>query len=63
MIITAVQWSNDFDPNSMCKNNRGLVWMKTLTLFSSDYYSNKLENMYPLSIGLIKPIMIFLNGL
>ena len=22
MIITAVQWSDDFDPNSFCKNNR-----------------------------------------
>ena len=54
MIITAVQWSDDFDPNSFCKNNRGSVWIKTLTFFSSDYDSNKIENTYPLSIGLKK---------
>ena len=54
MIITAVQWSDDFDPNSFCKNNRGSVWIKTLTFFSSDYHSNKIENTYPLSIGLKK---------
>ena len=61
MIITAVQWSNDFDQNGFCKNNRGSVWIKTLTFFSSDYDSNKIENTYPLSIGLKRIIMILSN--
>ena len=33
VIITAVQWSDDFDPNGVCKNNRRSVWIKTLTFF------------------------------
>ena len=30
------------------------MWIKTLTFFSLDYDSNKIENTYPLSIGLKK---------
>ena len=63
MIITAVQWSGAFNPNIMCKNNRGSVWIKTLTLFSSHYHSNEIENTYPLSKKLKKLIMILSSGL
>ena len=54
IIMTGVTWSDDFEPNSMSKNNRGSVWIKTLTFFTKNSFSNSLENTYPISIALKK---------
>ena len=61
MIITPIQRSDHYEANSMYKHNRGLVWIKVLTIVSSDYHSNKIEYTYPLSIGFKKLIMILSN--
>ena len=49
--MTSVSWSDDFEPNSMSKANRGSVWIKTLNFISNNLYSNSLENTYPISIA------------
>ena len=50
--MTGVTWSDDFEPNSMSKNNRGSVRIQTLTFFSINLFSNSLENTYPIAIAL-----------
>ena len=32
LIILAIQWSDDFEPNTSVQSNRGSVWIKTLSL-------------------------------
>ena len=48
----AVSWSDDFDPNSSIKANRGAVWIKTVTFISESFSENKIEDTYTVSIGL-----------
>ena len=50
--LLGITWSDDFDPNSSIKSNRGGVWIRTITLISESYEENSLENTYPISIGL-----------
>mgnify|MGYP005705612063 FL=1 len=38
VVMTGISWSDDFEPNSMSKANRGSVWVKTLTFPSSNLY-------------------------
>ena len=52
IILLAVQWSDDFEPNTSSKTNRGSVWLKTITFVSNTFSSNDLANTYPISIGL-----------
>ena len=52
VVLLAVQWSDDFEPNTSSKTNRGSVWLKTVTFVSNAYSSNDLVNTYPISIGL-----------
>ena len=52
--MTSVSWSDDFEPNSMSKANRGSVWIKTLNFISNNLYYNSLENTYPISIAFKK---------
>ena len=52
VVLLAVQWSDDFEPNTSSKTNRGSVWLKTVTFVSDKYSSNDLANTYPISIGL-----------
>ena len=42
--MTGVSWSDDFEPNSMSKANRGSVWIKTLTFISNNLYSIASKN-------------------
>ena len=37
VVMTGVSWSDDFEPNSMSKNNLGSVWIKTLYSFQIIY--------------------------
>ena len=46
MVILGVQWSDDFEPNTSSKVNRGSVWMKTVTILSNDFETNVLKNTY-----------------
>ena len=52
LVILAVQWHDDFEPNSSSKANRGSVWMKTVTFISTNFSENKFQDTYPISIGL-----------
>ena len=52
MVILGVQWSDDFEPNTSSKVNRGSVWMKTVTILSNDFETNVLKNTYIISMGL-----------
>ena len=47
----AIQWSDDFEPNTSIKSNRGSVWIKTLTFISNDDQQNNINNTYPIAIG------------
>ena len=52
VVVLGTQWSDDFEPNSSSKSNRGSVWMKTITFISDSNTNNDIVNTYPLSIGL-----------
>ena len=49
--VLAIQWSDDFEPNTSIKSNRGSVWIKTITFISSDDNKNNINNTYPIAIG------------
>ena len=51
LIILGILWSDDFDPNSSLKANRGSAWIKTLTFVTDDNNKNNVTNTYVLSIG------------
>ena len=51
IIILGILWSDDFDPNSSLKSNRGSAWVKTLTLISDDKKCNDETNTYTISLG------------
>ena len=51
LIMTGVQWSDDFEPNSLSKSLRGGVWIKTITFLSNNSESNSIRDTYPISIG------------
>ena len=52
VVLLAVQWSDDFEPNTSSKTNRESVWLKTITFVSNTLSSNDLANTYPIAIGL-----------
>ena len=52
LVILGLQWSDDFEPNTSSKTNRGSVWLKTLTFLSDDFHKNNLKNTYAISVGL-----------
>ena len=52
VVLLGIQWSDDFEPNTSSKTNRGSVWMKTVTFISDDIQLNNLKNTYPISLGL-----------
>ena len=56
--MTGVSWSDDFEPNTMSKANRGSVWIKILSFSSNNLYYNSLENTYPISIASKNEIMM-----
>ena len=51
LIMTGVQWSDDFEPNSLSKSLRGGVWIKIITFLSNNSESNSIRDTYPISIG------------
>ena len=52
LVILGILWSDDFDPNTSIKSNRGSVWVKTLTFVAENTHANDERDTYPLSIGL-----------
>ena len=58
IVLLGISWSDDFDPNSSIKANRGGVWIRTVTFISDTFCENKLEDTYTISIGLKKIIMM-----
>ena len=45
------EWSDDFEPNSMSKNNRGSVWIKSITISCPFDNRNSYSNTYPIAVG------------
>ena len=52
IVLMGISWSDDFDPNSSIKANRGAVWIRTVTFISESFSDNTLEDTYTISIGL-----------
>ena len=52
IVLMGISWSDDFDPNSSIKANRGAVWIRTVTFISETFTDNTLEDTYTISIGL-----------
>ena len=52
VVITGITWSDDFDPNSSIKANRGAVWIRTVTFITQTFNENKFDDTYTISIGL-----------
>ena len=52
IVLMGISWSDDFDPNSSIKANRGAVWIRTVTFISQSFSDNTLEDTYTISIGL-----------
>lgn len=44
-------WSDDCDTNSQAMQGRAQVWVKTMTIATTDAYANLVENTYPVAIG------------
>ena len=51
-VLMGISWSEDFDPNSFIKANRGAVRIKTVTFISELLSQNKIQDNYTISIGL-----------
>ena len=51
LIMTGVQWNDDFEPNSLSKSLRSEFWIKTITFLSNNSESNSIRDIYPISIG------------
>ena len=49
--IIVTDWHDDFEPNSQAKQNRGSVWVYTITFVSPPDIKNKVKYSYPLAIG------------
>jgi len=48
------EWSDDFDPSSSSTtNNRGSIWMKSVTISPPPHQLNSLQCTYPIAIGKI----------
>ena len=52
VVLMGISWSDDFEPNSSIKANKGGVWIRTVTFISETFCDNKLEDTYTISIGL-----------
>ena len=52
MVLMGLSWSDDFDPNSSIKANRGAVWIRTVTFVTRSFKENRLDDTYAISIGL-----------
>ena len=62
LIMTGVQWSDDFEPNSLSKSLRGEVWIKTITFLSNNSASNSIRDTCPISISPNVYIMMLLKN-
>ena len=52
IVLMGISWSDDFDPNSSIKANRGAVWIRTVTFISESFSDNTLDDTFTISIGL-----------
>ena len=51
LIMTGVQWSDDFEPNSLSKSLRGGVWIKIITFLSKNSELNSIRDTNLISIS------------
>jgi hypothetical protein len=45
------EWSDDADPNSSIKNNRGSLWFKSVTISPTREMIHSMSHTYPLAMG------------
>ena len=51
LIMTGVQWSDDFEPDSLSKSLRGGVWIKIITFLSKNSELNSIRDTNLISIS------------
>lgn len=51
IVLYIVDWSDNIDPNNQSKNNRGSVWIKTVSTSSDPQNDNCPYNTYPIAVG------------
>ena len=49
--VWLTEWSDDFDPNTSSKSNRGSVWIKTLTISAPPEHVNRGLHTYAVTMG------------
>ena len=49
--LWGVEWSDDFEPNSQAKQNRGSAWVKTVTIATPHARIHSTDNTYVIAIG------------
>ena len=45
------EWSDDFEPNSFSKTNRGSAWVKTITIGTLDEFGKQRMNTFVIALG------------
>ena len=50
IVFMGLSWSDNFSPNSSINENRGAAWVNKLTLVSTTFSHNIVEDTYPISI-------------
>jgi len=53
VILSCIEWSDDFDPSSSSKSNRNSCWVKTVTIIPAFERSstNREKWTYPIAVG------------
>ena len=51
LCMFAVEWSDDFEPSTSVKSNRGSVWLKSVTISPPHGQQHQLSHTYPVAIG------------
>ena len=51
MSILITDWHDDFEPNSQAKQNKGSVWVYTVTILGPPGTKNDGKYTYPIALG------------
>ena len=49
--IVITDWHDDFEPNTQAKQNRGSVWVHSITFLGPSESKNKAKYSYPIAFG------------
>ena len=51
LALWGVEWSDDFEPNTQAKQNRGSAWVKTVTIATPHARIHSTDNTYVIALG------------